>query len=136
MRSLSRRALLSAALASVALADPPQPVLDLLRSAAEALADQDPMAFLNLFDRAMPGYDRLRDEILALLAAQDISSTIEIVNDQGSDTARDLDLDWVLRIGSSEPRRALLKCRVERRGRSWKFTQFSPVEFFAWKPAA
>jgi hypothetical protein len=111
-------------------ADPPAAVLDLFRTAAEALADKQPSDFLDLFDRTMPGYAQLRDEIEDLLAVEDVGSSIEITNDQGDDRARDLEVDWYLRIGRNEPRRAILKCRVERRGRAWKITRLEPIEFF------
>src|SRR5712692_4449216 len=76
---LTRRAVIAAACAVLARADPPRAVCALLRAAAEALDDKDPAAFLDLFDRSMPGYGQLRDDIEALLAAEDVSSTIEVV---------------------------------------------------------
>jgi len=118
------------ALAALAKADTPAGVLSLLRDAAEALADKEPAAFLDLFDRAMPGYAQLREDIETLLASEDVASTIEIVNDEGGDQARDLELDWLLAIGRNRPRRAALQCRVERKGRAWKFTKLQPASFF------
>jgi hypothetical protein len=123
-------ALLAALMAATARADPPPGVLDLLRAAAEALADKDSAAFLDLFDRAMPGYTELRDNIEALLAADDVASTIEIANDEGTEQAREMELDWLLQISHNPPRRAVLKCRVERKGRSWKITGLEPIAFF------
>jgi hypothetical protein len=127
---VTRRALIATLLATLAHADPPPAVWALLRSAAEALADKDPAAFLELFDPSMPGYRQLREDIEALLAAEDVSSSIEVVNDDGTAQARDMELDWLLQIGRNQPRRAILKCRVERKGRAWKFTRLEPVGFF------
>jgi hypothetical protein len=117
-------------LVAAARADPPPAVQALLRAAAEALADKDSAAFLDVFDRGMPGYTELREDIEALLASEDVGSTIEIANDEGTDQSRDLELDWLLQIGRNPPRRAVLKCRVERKGRSWKITRLDPIAFF------
>jgi hypothetical protein len=127
---MTRRVFLAAAFAVPAQADPPPAVLALLRAAAEALADKDSAAFLDLVDRGMPGYAQLRADIEALLAAEDVASTIEIVSDEGGDQARDMELDWLLQIGRNPPRRAVLKAHLERKGRSWKITRMEPAGFF------
>jgi hypothetical protein len=123
--------------ATLACAEPPAEVLDLFREAAEALANDDANAFLSKFDRNMAGYAELRDVIAGLLAAHDVGSTIEVVNDEGDDRKRSLDLDWLLVIGEKnsdsgqrETRRRVLQCRIERQGKQWKITALEPVEFF------
>jgi len=123
--------------AAIACAEPPPDVVELFREAADALASDDANTFLAKFDRNMPGYAAFRDQISALLASHDVGSTIEVVNDQGDERKRSLDLDWLLVIseknsanGKMETRRRLLKCRVERQGRQWKITALEPLEFF------
>jgi len=116
--------------ASVALAEPPADVLKFFRSAAEALADGDSRAFLGKFDRATPGYAALRDEIEGLLAGHEVGSTIEIVNDEGDNQRRTLQLDWLLSITDLGLRRQIVKCKIERRGKEWKITALDPIEFF------
>jgi hypothetical protein len=123
--------------ATMACAEPPADVLDLFREAADALANDDASTFLATFDRNMTGYAAFRDEIVGLLAAHDVGSTIEVVNDEGDDQKRSLDLDWLLVIseknsgsGQRETRRRVLKCRIERQGKGWKITGLEPVEFF------
>ncbi len=118
------------AMAAVAWADPPQDVLDFVRTAAENLADQNPQGFLDHFDREMPGYSILKDEIEALTYA-DVSSTIEFATDEGDDHARTMQLDWILRINGGTPKRQLIDCKIEKRGKKWKITSFRPLEFFA-----
>jgi hypothetical protein len=117
-------------LAGSAGAQPPKDVLDFVRSAADALADQDANGFLDHFDRNMPGYATLRDEA-AVLARADVESAIEFVTDEGDDKRRDLRLDWLLRINGGLPRHELVECRMEKQGKKWKITQLKPVEFFA-----
>jgi len=123
--------------ATMAWAEPPADVLELFREAAEALANDDANTFLAKFDRNMTGYASLRDEIVGLLAAHDVGSTIEVVNDEGDDQKRSLDLDWLLVIseknsanGQTETRRRVLKCQVERQGKQWKITALEPLDFF------
>jgi len=123
--------------ATMAWAEPPADVLELFREAAEALANDDANTFLAKFDRNMTGYAALRDEIVGLLAAHDVGSTIEVVNDEGDDQKRSLDLDWLLVIseknsanGQTETRRRVLKCQVERQGKQWKITALEPLDFF------
>jgi hypothetical protein len=120
-------------------ADPPADVLDLFREAADALANDDANAFLAKFDGNMAGYAEFRDEIVGLLASHDVGSTIEVVNDEGDEQKRSLDLDWLLVIseknssnGTNETRRKVLKCRIERQGKQWKITALEPAEFFAY----
>lgn len=111
-------------------AEPPQAVKDFLRTAAEALADQDPNGFLDHFDRNMPGFAKLREEV-AVLADADVESTIEFVSDEGTETRLDLRLDWLLRVNGGLPKHELITCRVEKQGKKWKITEFRPIEFFA-----
>jgi hypothetical protein len=123
---------LSAALMTLAQppADTPKDVVDLFRTAVEALADKDSAAFLDKFDRNMPSYNSLRDEILALLDHSEVGSDVEIASDEGDAQKRALQLDWLLRIDNDQPRRQIIKCRIERQGKRWKITSIEPVEFF------
>jgi hypothetical protein len=115
---------------SLAPAEPPADVLKFFRTAAEALANNDPRTFMAKFDRDLPGYVLLRDEIEGLLAAHEVGSTIEVVNDEGDGQRRALQLDWLLSITDLGLRRQIVKCKIERRGREWKITQFEPIQFF------
>jgi hypothetical protein len=125
-----RLAVLFLAFTLASRAEPPQAVKDFLRTAVEALADQDSNGFLDHFDRNMPGYAKLREEV-AGLADADVESTIEFVSDEGNETRLDMQLDWVLRINGGRPKHGLVACRVEKQGKKWKITEFHPVEFFA-----
>lgn len=134
MTTLHTRALLLAGgllTAGIAAADPPAAVLDTLRTAAESLAEGDARAFLEHFDPNTPNFAQIRTDVEALLASgEEVSSTLEQVSDEGKDTAWNLEIDWLLRIGGAAPRRALVKVRLERQGRTWKFTRLEPPDFF------
>ena len=114
--------------------EPPKDVLDFFRTAAEALADKDASAFLGHFDRSMQGYDTLESEVRALLDRSEVGSSIEIISDQGDAAKRTLELDWLLRVDADLPRRQIVKCVIEKRGKQWKITALDPVEFFKTSP--
>jgi hypothetical protein len=109
----------------------PPEQMEVFRLASEALANQDADAFLDQFDRKMPQYEKLRDEIQDLFeVAQEIGSTIDVITDEGSEEKRTLELDWLLKIDNDAPRRHIVKCQVGKQGKKWKITALEPVEFF------
>jgi len=116
--------------------DRPPAHMEVFRGAVEALANLDVDAFLDQFDRQMPQYDKLRDEIRELVGtAQEIGSTVDVITDEAvtpenEERKRTLELDWLLKIDNGEPRRGIVKCQVEQQGKKWKITALEPVEFF------
>jgi len=105
----------------------PPEQMEVFRLASEALANQDANAFLDQFDPKMPQFEKLRDEIQDLFGiAQEIGSTIDVITLDGNK----LELDWLLKIDSGEPRRQIVKCQVQKQGKKWKITALEPVEFF------
>src|SRR6266478_3690868 len=82
--------------ATFALADTAADVLNVFTSAAEGLINDDPASFLDGFDRNMPGYAALQDNVTGLLAAYNVGATIEVITDEGDDRKRTVELDWLL----------------------------------------
>jgi hypothetical protein len=78
----------------------------------------------------MPGYAEFSGQIEAMVGAGEVSTTIDFVNQQGDDKKRTLDLDWSLQFEGERPKRAVVKCTIERRGKKWKITSIGPMEFF------
>lgn len=116
---------------TIAAQERPAPQMEVFRDLAEALANRDASAFLDPFDRQMPEYEKLRDEIRELVAlTQEIGTTIDVITDEGDEQKRSLELDWLLKIDNEEPRRQIVKCRAEKQGKKWKITALEPVEFF------
>jgi hypothetical protein len=118
---------------AAAIAQTPSDVVQFLRGTATVLAnahDDGPREFLDHFERTMPGYATLRGYVEALVARAEVGSAIEIVSDSGDERKRVLELDWVLEVQDQRPRRHVLKCTIEKRGKSWKFTSLDPVDFF------
>ena len=134
---MTRRALLLVPLAARLRADSAQQVWDLVTSMAAALSAGDASAFLRAFDAAMPGYEALRAGVTALLREAEVQSSIELVEEEGDDRSRAVELDWLVHIVSrqdgavAERRRERVKCRVEKSGKKWRIAALEPLEFFA-----
>lgn len=118
----------------LAFEDPPKDVIDFFRQVAAALGDAhfdgSGRAFLESFDASMPGYAQFSDQIEAMVAAGEVSTTIDFINTEGSDRKMTLDLDWLLQCEGERPKRAVIKCTIEKRGKKWKITSIAPLEFF------
>ncbi|MBZ5635290.1 MAG: hypothetical protein LAO55_19365 [Acidobacteriia bacterium] len=122
--------LLAASLTAAGQNRPPEQ-MEVFRAVSEALANRDADAFLDQFDRQMPQYEKLRDEIQDLFGlTQEIGSTVDVITDEGSEQKRALELDWLLKIDNEKPRRQIVKCHVEKQGKKWKITSLEPVDFF------
>jgi len=111
--------------------DVPKDVTELLRTAADALAQKDAEEFLGKFDRRTPGYGTLEAEVRSLVDRSEVSSTIEIVSSEGDEKRQKLQLDWYLRVDDNRPKRQIVTVTMDKQGRRWKITAFDPVEFFA-----
>jgi hypothetical protein len=111
---------------------------DLLQSAARALSQPDsPSAgFLAAFDSKLPAYEVLRSGAETLAARGEVDSTIGLTSNEGTDTARTIEVDWTLEVVNSESRiritqrEAQLTFKIERRGKRWVIVSVTPLEFF------
>jgi hypothetical protein len=134
---MTRRLLLFVPLAACMGADPAQEVWDLVSQAATSLSERNPVEFIAAFDPAMPGYDKLRADVAALLAVAEAQSSIELVSDEGDGQRRIMELDWLLKIKpdndatSSTRRQQRVKCRMEKAGKKWRIAAFEPLSLFA-----
>jgi hypothetical protein len=131
-------------LAALAFEDPPKDVIDFFRSVATSLADADrdlsvpaerqrprhSREFLEHFDKSMPGYAEFSDRIEAMVGAGEVMTNIDFINTTGNDRKRALDLDWLLQCEGQSPKRAVIKCTIEKRGKKWKITSIAPMDFF------
>ena len=84
-------------------------------------------------DRAMPDYQTLQDNVVALVAQNDLASSIEVLKEEGDEKRRAVELDWFLEIrsheihGPFERRRKIVKCRLERDKKKWKIVALEPA---------
>jgi hypothetical protein len=85
----------------------------------------------------MPGYARLERDVFALLSQFEVSSSVEVGDEQGDSRQRTIEVDWMLTLrsqaatGPTERRREILKLTLARRGKSWRITALAPADFFA-----
>ncbi len=104
-----------------------------LSEMASALANGLAGAFLKPFDRAMPGYEDLRGEVEGLLAAAEVSASVEL---RGVAEGK-AQVDWYLQIKSrrdglaTRQKRELLNVGLEKRGKRWVITSLEPRGFFS-----
>jgi hypothetical protein len=135
---MTRRLLLAAPFASRLLAaDPAAEVYELVGSAAAFLSEGDAQGFLTCFDKGMPGYNPFAASVTGLLRECEVQSSVEVLRNEGDDTACALELDWLVQLklryetGQVERRREVVKCRAQRAGKKWKFVSFAPQSLFA-----
>jgi len=104
-------------------------ILEVFEPLASALSTGDVEGFLKPFDRQMPGLGRLRENVSALMARFDITSSIELIR---SDSAT-VELDWYLELrgkegaGVAERRRQTITATVEKK----RIRSMAPLDFFA-----
>ena len=134
---MTRRLLFLLPLAARLRADSQHEAVDLITSAATGLSAGKPEVFLEAFDPAMPGYEKISADVTALVSAAEIECSIEVTSNQGDDAARALELDWILRIdrrdrgAGSVRRQETVKCSLRKTGKKWRIVAFEPLEFFA-----
>ena len=120
--------LLTTLLATNAASQSPDETLAVFAPLASALSGGDGEAFMKPFDRKMENYAKLRDNVLALLARYDVTSSIELNRVNGSD----VELDWYLELhskqaaGNSERRNQTVTARLEKK----RIIFLEPVAFF------
>jgi len=125
------------ALAAPLLAGAREDILDLFTAMASALSEGNGLAFLDHVDHSMPNYQKLEQNVLALVAQNEILSSLDVLKQEGTDEEQDVELDWFLQIrsreenGPLERRRHNVKCRLKRTKKKWKATSLEPVSFFA-----
>jgi hypothetical protein len=133
---MTRRSVMLLPLAGRLWADAASEVWELLASMASALADANPQAFFRAFDQRTPDYETLRTNVTALVTDWEVRSSIEPQVNEGSDTERRLELDWLLELVERQDTSAVVRrhdtvsCTVEKNGRQWKVTSMRPVSFF------
>jgi hypothetical protein len=109
-------------------ADERTDAMDAISPLAAALADGDAGAFLSRFPEDSPNRGRLSDNIRALLAQADLTSSVQLVRLESGRA----ELDWYLEI-RGRARQAVLERRrglVIVRFRNRALFSIEPVDFF------
>jgi hypothetical protein len=134
---MTRRCLIfGGAFAAGLRADAAGDAWNLMASMATSLADGDSVTFLSAFDPAIPHWAELQANVYALLRLAVVETSIDLVNNEGDDSTRRLETDWLLMIklrsGLVAPirRQQRVRCRVEKQGRRWRVAAFDPLSLF------
>jgi hypothetical protein len=101
---------------------------------AASLTAGNAQEFLSAFDRAMPGYDKLRANVTALVRVGETQSYIDIARNEGDDRARTIEMTWELRVqregeAVASRRETRITCKLEKQGKKWRITGMEPVEW-------
>jgi hypothetical protein len=118
-------------------ADAEQDITDVVSTLAAALSANNPQLFMKPLDRDMPGYRRIEQDVNALSGDTYISCTVELISNSGTASAQTADLDWYMSLKSQqdenliERRRTKVTIKIEKRGKKWVVTSFSPISIFA-----
>ena len=125
--------LLAGAGASLIRADTREALIELFGSMAGALSEGNAAAFLRAIDPSMSGYGEFAGNVRALIAQNSLSSSIEILKQDGDDNKQSVELDWLLEItkGSILRRQGVVKFRLELRKKQWRIIDLDPRDFFA-----
>jgi hypothetical protein len=117
--------------------DAEQDITDVLTNLASALSENNPQLFLKTIDHDMPGYHQIEHDVSALASDNWVSCSIELISNTGSATGQQADLDWYMVLKSQqdenliERRRTKVTVKMEKRGKKWIVTSFSPISIFA-----
>jgi len=138
MRAIVRNAVLLGCFAAVsAKGDAHSDVIDLVGSLSAALTAVNVQAFMDAFDKDMPGYDDLKTQVTALVNQADVTSSIEPIQESGDDASYAVDLDWFLQVrslldnGPIVERREIVHCELRKQKKKWKIVAIKPMDFFA-----
>jgi hypothetical protein len=119
------------------LADAEQDITDVVSTLASALSGNNPQLFMKSLDRDMPGYRQIERDVNALSGDTYIGCSVELISNSGTPAAQTADLDWYMSLKSQqdenliERRRTKVTIKIEKRGKKWVVTSFSPITIFA-----
>lgn len=129
--------LLIGTLVSRLRADAAAEVWELLTKLASGLGEGSAAECSTVFDPKMPGIERLREGIVALLKDYDVQCAVEIMDSTGDERAMQVTLDWrmTVTLKSDVPRATRrnekVRCKVENQGKKWRIVQFEPTDLLA-----
>jgi hypothetical protein len=108
-------------------------ITSVVSTLASALSGNNPQLFLKTLDKAMPEYGKIERDVNALATDTQISCSVDLIAVRGTEA----DLDWYMVLRSQqdqnliERRRTKVTIKIERRGKHWVVTAFTPISVFA-----
>ena len=123
---------------SCLIADTHDEIVDVVSNLANALSTVNAPKFMDVIDKSMPDYDKLKSDVAALMNQAEVTSSIEILQEDGDEAKRSVDLDWYIEVRSLSPdgpivrRREIIHCELMRKDKKhWKVASLKPLDFFA-----
>ncbi len=108
---------------------------------ASYLSDGEPVGALEAFDKNMPHYGAIAENVQALAAQTEVLCSIDVVSDKEADNdfsdIHHLDLDWFMMLksrgdpGKVERRRQRVAVTLKLLKGAWRITEFSPEQILA-----
>jgi hypothetical protein len=104
------------------------PELKVISDLANYLSEGNGPGAIDAFDKSMPNYQTLSDNIFAMVAQADISCTIDPIEQKGNV----IEVDWFLKLnskadeGPTERRQMNVKVTINKVGKKWKITAIDP----------
>lgn len=126
---MTRRALIEAIVFAAAARADDSDILEIFAPLASALSDGDAVAFMRPIDKSMPDRDKLSDNVNALIAASEVTSSVELIRVDGEK----VELDWSMQIksrggiGVTAQRQQTVTARIDSKKR---ILEIGPIEFF------
>ena len=108
---------------------------------ASALSNGNPTDALGPFDKSYKDYQKLKDYFQALTSGFEVTSEVEILDEQDEETQTKLLVNWTLTLtnsrvtsdfpaGSSERRSTNINVHLAPQKGKWKIVDFAPIDIF------
>jgi hypothetical protein len=137
MRAIARSAACAIGLAVAAsAATDAEKIRAVLLALSTSLDDGNAARFLGQIDRRrFASYATLEENVVAMVAQNEVGSSIGVLEQAASGEAFDLKLDWLLSLkpasgGAAQQRHQTVTCRLEPSGKGLKVTALAPLDFF------
>lgn len=120
------------------MADQPQDVLRVVNQVASALTAGNPSDAMTPFDKSLAGYSTLAQEFVGLTSAYQVTSEIDVVDEDDAAGESLLTLRWVLTLANNESgqsaggarKEAEVHVRLRLLKKKWRIVEFTPVNLF------
>lgn len=103
-----------------------------LTAMAAALSDNDGVKFMAYLDKSAPGYYDIEANVNALTAQQDVSTSLDVLEETGDDKQVVDTVDWFLQCTSQDDlqvvtrRRMRVKVTARKEGKHWMIVAIDP----------
>ena len=135
VRRLSRVSAAGLLTASLVSADQAADVLNQISAVATSLSAGNAAEAMDPFDKSLPNYEQLQNELIGLTTAYTLRNEIDVTDEQDAPDETNVTVNWVMTLestqtNSTDQRSGAIKIRLLRKGKKWKIVNFSPIDLF------